>query len=287
MARRAQISTHQLYSDRFHQLFRGVFIARDEPLNVAAWVDAAKLVLPADAAVTGVTALQLRGLDIGQPLPLRFVIGRDVRCRRVGITLMRRSDVRSIGGAVCNGDAVADACVSSNLLDAVCVVDRALHLKLITDRDLQALRQHPGLAVRRACALARSGAESVRETRLRLCLVLAGLPEPRLQAELRDEGEWLGRYDMLIESHRLLIEYEGDQHRTDKRQWTRDIVRMERAQRLGYGVVRVTADLMRDPWTQVLRVHDELARRGYSGDAPARSVRWEESFGVLRAASVM
>lgn len=179
-------------------------------------------------------------------------------------------------------DAVAEACGSSGLLDAVCIVDRALHLKLITDRDLRLLRGHPMPAVREACALARRGAESVRETRLRLCLVLAGLPEPQLQAELWDEGQWLGRYDMLIEPYRLLIEYEGDQHRTDKLQWTRDIVRVERAQRLGYGVVRVTADLMRDPWSQVIRVHDELVGRGYSGEAPTRDARWEDSFAALR-----
>lgn len=208
-------------------------------------MDAARLVLPCDAAATGVTALQLGGLDIGQPLPLHFAIGRDVRRRRAGITLVRRSVVESVGGVVPHLDAVAEACGSSGLLDAVCIVDRALHLKLITDRDLRLLRGHPMPAVREACALARRGAESVRETRLRLCLVLAGLPEPQLQAELWDEGQWLGRYDMLIEPYRLLIEYEGDQHRTDKLQWTRDIVRVERAQRLGYGVVRVTADLMR------------------------------------------
>ena len=68
----------------------------------------------------------------------------------------------------------------------------------------------------------------------------------------------------------------------DKAQWSRDIVREERARALGYTVIRVTAELFRDPWSQVLRVHQELVRRGYRGGAPACSVTWGAAFGAWR-----
>lgn len=279
MAAERSITRYQLFSDQYQQLFRGVFVPRAEPLDLRTWVQAARLVLPDDAVITGLTALQLGGLDLGQPLPLRFAIDRQVRSRSEGINLVRRSGLRSIGGCVTNVDALAEVCRTNTLMESVVIIDRALHLRLITRSELGELARLPDGAIQQACGLARIGAESVRETKLRLCMTAAGLPEPALQVELDDEFGWIGRFDMVVADQRLIIEYDGDQHRTDKQQWTRDITRLERARKSGYGVVQVTAQLFTDPWGQACRIHQELADRGYEGPRPERSALWEQLFG--------
>lgn len=44
------------------------------------------------------------------------------------------------------------------------------------------------------------------------------------------------------EDIKLAVEYDGDQHRTDRRQFTKDIRRAEVLAELGWTVVRVTAE---------------------------------------------
>src|SRR2546425_4714917 len=52
------------------------------------------------------------------------------------------------------------------------------------------------------------------ETRLRILLVLTGLPRPEVQVSIRDDdGRFLGRPDLLYRLQRLAIEYDGGNHR--------------------------------------------------------------------------
>ena len=52
------------------------------------------------------------------------------------------------------------------------------------------------------------------ETRLRMLLVLAGLPRPEIQVSIYDdEGRFLGRPDLLYRDQRLALEYDGGNHR--------------------------------------------------------------------------
>ena len=81
------------------------------------------------------------------------------------------------------------------------------------------------------------GAQSPKETWLRLLVMKAGFPRPRTQIPV-------GRYflDMGWEELRLAIEYEGDHHRTDRQQFARDIARLEELVASGWTVIRVAAD---------------------------------------------
>ena len=51
-ARELGISRRHLYSSAYRQLYRGVFVPADEPLTVATWTNAARLILP-DGAYPG------------------------------------------------------------------------------------------------------------------------------------------------------------------------------------------------------------------------------------------
>jgi hypothetical protein len=67
----------------------------------------------------------------------------------------------------------------------------------------------------RVVALADRRSESVLETRLRLNLVLGGLPVPDVQYRVHDDyGFVLARVDLAYPSARLAIEYDGDTHFT-------------------------------------------------------------------------
>lgn len=95
---------------------------------------------------------------------------------------------------------------------------------------------------RRALALVDAGAESPRETWLRLTVIEAGYPRPQTQIPVYGEyGELVAVLDMGWEHVKIALEYEGDHHRTDPRQFRRDIARFEALPDLGWMTIRVTS----------------------------------------------
>lgn len=113
----------------------------------------------------------------------------------------------------------------------------------------------------RAAALVRCNSRSAGETRLRLLIVQAGLPEPSINRDVFDgQGRRLAEVDLVYPAQRVLVEYEGDGHR-DKKQFRKDIVRYERLQDLGWRVIRVTADDLRFRERELVeRIRRALAR---------------------------
>jgi very-short-patch-repair endonuclease len=65
----------------------------------------------------------------------------------------------------------------------------------------------------------------------------------------------------------VAVEYDGDQHRTDRRQYVMDIRRAQMLERLGWQVIRVVNEDR--PSYVVGRVRDALARR--AAKLPSRS----------------
>lgn len=114
--------------------------------------------------------------------------------------------------------------------------------------------------LRTALSLARAGAESRMETLLRLVLIGHGLPELPLQVEIHDaRGKWIGRFDMADLVRKLIVEYDGEQHRTSDRQYARDANRLERARDAGYQVLRFRhTDVLQTPRATARRVAHAL-----------------------------
>lgn len=101
---------------------------------------------------------------------------------------------------------------------------------------------------RAASELIRSGSGSPMETRARLAFGRAGLPEPELNATVHaEDGHFLARVDFLWRDAGVIVEYEGDQHRTDRRQWESDIQRVRLLEGMGWKVIRITAADLFDP----------------------------------------
>src|SRR4051812_5976734 len=136
---------------------------------------------------------------------------------------------------------------------------------LCTLEELSALLPRSGgrrgvATLREALALVRVGSESPQETRLRLLLVGAGLPEPKLNVDIHDRfGRFVARGDLVYPEHRVVVEYDGDQHRTDRRQYERDVERLEGLGAEDWRVVRVLGEHMRRPAGVIARVRSALS----------------------------
>jgi hypothetical protein len=101
--------------------------------------------------------------------------------------------------------------------------------------------------LRKAIDLVDEGAESPQETRTRLVLTSAGLRPTHTQITVHDPtGHFVGRIDMGWRDWKVGIEYDGVQHWSDARQRTRDIVRIAELEALGWRIVRVGSDMLRN-----------------------------------------
>lgn len=116
-----------------------------------------------------------------------------------------------------------------------------------------------------AAGRVRPGAESRPETLVRLAIVDAGLPEPEVNGEVfGSRRNRLGRADLLYRKWRVIVEYDGDQHRTDTRQWDRDVRRLEGFAAHGWVVVRITGRaFFGDRSTSIARVEHALRAAGW------------------------
>jgi very-short-patch-repair endonuclease len=148
---------------------------------------------------------------------------------------------------------------------AVAAVDalaRATEVKL-ADIELlvERYKSHRGMkAARAALDLVDAGAQSPKETWLRLQLLRAGFPRPQTQIAVRNEWGWAEAYlDMGWEDIKVAVEYDGDQHRTSRAQYVKDIRRLEILERMGWIVVRVIAE--DHPDDIIRRVAQARARR--------------------------
>jgi hypothetical protein len=145
---------------------------------------------------------------------------------------------------------------------AIDALTQASELKL-ADIDLlvDRYRGRRGMkAAKAALDLVDGGAQSPKETWLRLLLVSSGYPRPQTQIAVRNEWGWVEAYlDMGWEHIKVAVEYDGDQHRSSRAQYVKDIRRFETLDRMGWIVVRVIAE--DHPDDVVRRVRQARARR--------------------------
>ncbi len=212
--------------------------------------------LPAGSAFAGVAAARLHGIDItlaGRPeviVPLPSIVAQRVEA----VVRRARLDPDEVvwrGGLPVTAPlrTCFDLAARLPLGDAVVALDQALAARLV---DLTALedyvRLHAGAngvaRARQAVAHAEPKSESPMETRLRMLLVLGGLPRPQAQAQLfTTAGRFVARVDLLYPEPGLAIEYDGENHRD---RLVDDNRRQNRLQELGVHLLRYTGPDLRD-----------------------------------------
>ncbi|GAA2033149.1 hypothetical protein GCM10009819_16530 [Agromyces tropicus] len=105
----------------------------------------------------------------------------------------------------------------------------------------------------------RPGSASRRESLLRLAVVRAGLPEPECNGRIRLAGGRTVHGDLVFRAQRVLLEYDGDHHRTDTAQFARDVDRLNALAAAGWTVLRVRSGV--DPRPLLAQLAGALARR--------------------------
>ena len=99
-------------------------------------------------------------------------------------------------------------------------------------------------------------AQSPMESRLRMLLVLGGLPRPQAQVTIGDGDEIIGRIDLYYPNERLGIEYDGAVHQGSLAE---DVRRQNALLRFGVRLLRFTArDVLGNPESVVSLVRGML-----------------------------
>ncbi|MEZ2389809.1 hypothetical protein AB6813_09715 [bacterium RCC_150] len=132
------------------------------------------------------------------------------------------------------------------------------HTPLATMMDLKAIvAAHPGMRgirkARMALDLVRVGADSPQETKMRLLLLNAGLPEPTLNHIIHNEwGAPAVWPDAAFVKEKVALQYDG-RHHGEPEQYRRDIRREALTQRLGWREVRIQYEDLLGECPEVVR----------------------------------
>ncbi|MBD3941387.1 DUF559 domain-containing protein [Microbacterium sp. NEAU-LLC] len=233
--------------------------------------------LPVPASLLRDSFGRLRDLDVGVFAPARHprhagVRGHQLRSGRNHVVVHAEHGVR-LSSAASTWASLAS--VVRDEYDLVALGDAVVREPMFTN-DPPALATMAQLAaavgagrrigvaaLRAALPRVRTRSASRMETRCRLILVDAGLPEPELNHEVRGaDGGLVACVDLAYAGHKIAIEYEGEHHLTDPDQWTKDIARYEALAAAGWFVIRVTKSQVFDARGDlVLRVRRALSAR--------------------------
>lgn len=268
------LSRRSLDGRRFVRIHRGVYRTVDTDPTLPVLLDAARLVLPADAAISHLTALRVYGLEVGEMLPLHFSTNTRVQIDREDVTVHRRQDRLSVEqrdgrpvlSAVRTFVDVATQVGERRLLQVGDWLVQNCGVRPADLVELALLSHLDGVQrARRVAPYVRSGAESMTESDVRWHLVRGGLPEPAVNVEICDDrGSWLARGDLVYRRWRVLVEYDGWHHERDRTQRQRDHLRREALEAAGWRVIVITAADLDGPGAVVIRVRQALRARGFA-----------------------
>ena len=239
------------------------------------WCDAVALTLPPGAAIAGLSAAYLWGVDLLPRMsPVSVLLPEGARLRpqpqvTAGRSALSPQDVTRFAGLPVTTPVrtAFDLGRRPPRTEAVVAVDALLNRRLVKPAALagylDAHRGWPGVALlREVLTLAEPLSESPMETRLRILLVEAGAPPLTAQHDVHDaRGRFLGRVDLAYPRWRIALEYEGDHHR-ERGHFQRDVARLNALRAAGWIVLRFTADdVLRHPARIVRQVADTIRER--------------------------
>lgn len=282
----AGVRTAELRSAAVGGVHRGIYRMAATPVTPVLSAQAAILAVGKPAFASHSTAARLWGLPI-PTLPDEHVTVMDQAHRRHRPGLIchlatAAQDIVRLQGVACSSPRQVFAELASlvSLVDVVVVGDHLVRQRLATLAVLRAFvteRTGAGSSTARSAAtLVRERVDSPMETRLRLLLVLAGLPEPTVNPSLEIAG-LVRRFDLAWDAARVVVEYDGRHHIQRQQQWAADLRRREQIEAAGWRVIVVIAgDVYGAPSATIERVADAL-RAGGMRLAPL-SERWRRHF---------
>jgi hypothetical protein len=250
--RRGAVNRHQLRT-RYRAVFPNVYLPKQVQPSLQQRAVAAWLWSHRQGVIAGAAAAALHGakwIDDDVPVELIYANPRSPRGVWTRRDALLVGEVQTIAGRVVTTPerTAFDIGRRDPRHAAVARLDalvRATNFKL--DDVAGVAVRHPGARGLRqletALDLVDPGAQSPRESYLRLLIVDAGLPRPQTQIPvLGADGVAFAYLDLGWEDYMVAVEYDGDQHRVDRRQYVKDIRRLESLERMGWVIVRVVAE---------------------------------------------
>jgi hypothetical protein len=226
------------------------------------------------AVVTGRSACRWWGCEV-LPAPdpaVELSVTRRHRSPPPGVSA-RRCRIRTVDVRHRHGVRVTsplrtayDLACSVPLADAVVAADALGRAWELTGSGLVAIAGLVGprrdcRRVDRVAQLMDPASESPRESRVRVRIVLAGLPVPVCKYVVLDGRRFVARVDLAWPEWKVALEYDGHDHTLDDRRG-HDVDRLDELRRLGWVVITVTSRQFARPGWIESRVREELAARG-------------------------
>lgn len=253
------VSRSRLRGPEFHRVLQGVYVPAGTVIDHGIRCQAAALVLPDCAALTGHSAAWWYSVAYARsdaPVMAAMPPGARVdgpRGVKVHRTPVQESDVSVVDGmrVTAPGRACWDVAILSDVASALVIVDGLLNRGLLAAADLDG-RLSAGTGtwgVRRArevFELADGRSESPPESQIRLLMHRAEIPEAVPQFEVRMDGRFVARVDFAWPASRVILEYDGAHH-ADHLQMRRDRSRLNGLVTAGWVVLHATAPDLRDP----------------------------------------
>ncbi len=260
--------------------YRGVRMPATDERDVHQLCDAYAARMSSQQFFSHATAAQLHGL----PLPRRLqddsqihvaVVGDvgPIRMRGVIAHRLEKATIVSVDGlrSLSPTETWRYLSTSVGFVDLVAAGDALVRRMqpLATMSDLtNAVRDHRGhrgaRLLRQAMASVRPGVDSPMETQIRLMIVEAGLPEPVVNATIRNRhGAFIALGDMVYPTYRVLVEYDGGHHFESVQQSHHDIDRLDKVMEEKWRVIRVNSSHLRRKATVVHKVRTALQDAGW------------------------
>ena len=279
-------STAWSFRRSHRQLFHGVHVRRDDVVDEPRLNGAALAISPRGSYLSHFSAARLFGGVVPDDPDVHVTSPRN-RAKARGIAghrAKRNQQVTTWRGLRTTNpmQTFLDLAQVLTLVDLVVLGDSLVKRGRLTTEQLVAFvasstGPHHRLATW-AAALVRKGVDSPMESRLRLLIVLAGLPEPTVNHRIVDsDGQLVYRFDLCYLRYGLIIEYDGRQHADSTEQWHHDVDRDEdlddwQVRRL----VVVSFGIYNTPGRTLSRITKAMRQRGMT--VPPLSDEWRRHF---------
>ena len=290
-ALRAGLSIRDITGPRYQRVFHGIYLPTGVPLNHQTLARAALLTATDAGYASHHTAARFwGGITPADSRTHISVPDTESRSERRGIAAhvaVPSADVRTQHGVRVSSPTQCFcelAAVGVSLVDLVVLGDSLMKAGAVSITSLIEAADRWGSRgaqlASRAARLVREGVDSAMESRLRMLIVLAGLPEPTVNMILRhDTGEWRMRFDLCYPELKLLIEYDGGHHVTDSRQRARDLERREELEQVGWRFIVVQKEHIYSRPARVLeRIRQARLDRGADSTTCRVRPTWRKYF---------
>lgn len=281
----------ELHSRYFQRLFHGLYVRAGTNIGVQVMTAAALHICPPGSYASHETAAALWGASVGDLNEVHVTVPKgSSRSERRGILAHRATTDQNprLHRRLLVSDPTRVflelAAARKDLVELIAVADSLVRHKRTTPESLIAAAEgYTGKGcrlARRAASYVRAGVDSPSESRLRMLIVLGGLPEPQANHVLRhQDGEWSRRLDLCYPELKLIIEYDGRHHTKVRANWLSDIKRREALEADGWRFVIITSEGLYDsPLETLQRVRLALAERGCHVGSRRIPAEWHRLF---------